>query len=321
MPLLLVACARPARAQGTPVACRDAGARAPAVDSAQLVADLFALADDSMEGRGFATAGGARARRFLQARFRALGLDSLAPGYAQPVRDSSPRTHALREGANLVGVLRGRGAPDTVLVVSAHYDHLGMRRGVVWNGSDDNASGVAALLAVARELRRAPPLHTVLLVAFDGEEEGELGSAAFVAAPPVPVARLALDLNLDMLSRSTAGELYVTGIAHRPGLRPLVEAVACVAPVRLMTGHDKGSPPADDWTGQSDHAAFHARGIPFLYFGVEDHPDYHQPTDDPDRADRGFFVGAVRTVLAAVALADRRLREVAALRAAGRASP
>jgi Zn-dependent M28 family amino/carboxypeptidase len=118
-----------------------------------------------------------------------------------------------------------------------------------------------------------------------------------------------LNVNMDMVGRNDAGELYVAGTHHYPQLLPFVERVAADAEVRLIPGHDTPNPErrSDDWTGSSDHGAFHAQGIPFLYFGVEDHPDYHRPTDELAGIQPGFYARAVRTVLAAVRLLDAGL--------------
>jgi hypothetical protein len=114
-----------------------------------------------------------------------------------------------------------------------------------------------------------------------------------------------LNVNMDMIGRNDKGELYVAGTYHYPQLRPAVQRVIPVAEVTLIAGHDTPANPRDDWTSQSDQGAFHAQRIPFLYFGVEDHPDYHRPTDDFERIQPGFFTRAVRTVLAVVREIDR----------------
>jgi Zn-dependent M28 family amino/carboxypeptidase len=210
-------------------------------------------------------------------------------------------------------------------VLSAHYDHVGVGRPVrgdsIYNGADDNASGTAALLVIAEAFRRRPPESTVVFAAFDGEEGGRRlrsGAQAFVAAPPVPRDAIVLDVNLDMVGHSAKGELYAAGASHYPFLRPVLDAVAARAPVRLLQGHDRPVPAAsDDWTFQSDQGAFHRAGIPFVYFGVEDHPDYHRPSDEVSTITPAFFVGAVRTVADAVRAFDRALDDVRRGRAAG----
>ena len=116
-----------------------------------------------------------------------------------------------------------------------------------------------------------------------GRRAGLLGARAFLAAKPVPVDAIALDVNLDMVSHSDSGELWAAGTAYTPALRPVLDSLARIAPVHLRFGHDRpGVAGQQDWTNESDQGPFHAAGIPFIYFGVEDHKDYHKPTDDPE---------------------------------------
>lgn len=269
-------------------------AAVPALDSAQLVRDLFVLAADSMEGRRVGTPGGARARAYLMQRIRAIGLT--------PVRDSIPAHFAstgrggdTTRGVNLVGVVPGTRTPDRYIVVSAHYDHVGVRDGQVYPGADDNASGTAGLLAIAAWVKRNPLAHSVIFAWFDGEEGGLRGARAFVASPPVPLASLVANVNLDMVARGDKGELYAAGATPNPQFRPILEALAAVAPVTLKLGHDDGNT-RDNWTNQSDQGAFHAQKVPWVYFGVEDHPDYHRPTDTPDKVNQGFYYRSVQTI-------------------------
>jgi Zn-dependent M28 family amino/carboxypeptidase len=201
----------------------------------------------------------------------------------------------------------GRTDADEVIVLTAHYDHVGIRDGRIYNGADDNASGVAAVLEITRRIAADPLAHTLVVALLDAEELGSQGAQAFVAAPPVALERIAVNVNLDMVSR-TDGLLWAAGAFHTPALRPILERVATRSAVELRLGHDRpGAPEGDDWTRQSDHAAFHERGIPFVYFGVEDHADYHEPTDDVERIDPGEFVGAVRTILAGLRELDAAL--------------
>ena len=303
---LLAACA------GAAATARDTGApesttRAtlPVIDSAALLRDLGVLAHDSMGGRGTGTPGSAAARAYIQAELARAGVAPLNGGFAREFEFASRADSSRQRGTNVVGVVRGTGAPDRYIVVSAHYDHLGTRGDTIYNGADDNASGTAALLAIARVIGRRPAHHSVIFAAFDAEERGLQGARAFVAAPPVPRAGIALDVNMDMVGRNARGELYAAGAHHRPALRAPLERVARDAAVTLRLGHDRPDlPPGDDWTQSSDHGPFHSAGIPFVYFGVEDHPDYHKPTDDVARIEPGFFVRAVRTIAHAVAVLD-----------------
>ncbi len=284
-----------------------------AVDTARLMTDLRTLASPEMAGRGTGTEGAAKARAFIHQRFTELGLQDPGGGIERPfvpgggtVAPGQPGGSDRATGVNLAGVCRGTQPDLPFIVVSAHYDHLGMRDGVIYPGADDNASGVAALLALASSCMERPFQHSILFVAFDAEEKGLQGARAFVAAPPVPKDRLALNVNLDMVARGDRQELYLAGLARYPQLKPLVAGVAARPPVTLRFGHDTGGG-QDDWTLQSDHGAFHGAGIPFLYFGVEDHPDYHRPTDTADKIDPVFFTAAVGTILDVVRALDDKL--------------
>lgn len=305
------ACARPGAGarveQAEPRGVAESAA-VPAADTARLMARLRALAADSMEGRGTGTPGAARARQWIVRDLQAMGVAPLAGDYAVPVRWRRRGSTEDTEAVNLVARIPGRMPGGPVLLLSAHTDHLGIRNGVTYNGADDDASGCVALLAVAEQLRRTPPQHDVVLAFFDAEEAGLQGARGFVTAPPLPLSRVALVINADMVARQDGGALWVAGTAHTPALRPLVERVAANARIPVRLGHDTpGGKPGDDWTASSDHGAFHARGIPFLYLGVEDHPDYHQPGDDADKVDAAFFGAVVEVLQALVREADARL--------------
>jgi hypothetical protein len=298
----------PAQPHATPREGLSSAAPLVAVDSVRLLRDVSVLAADSMEGRLTGTAGSERARRFLLRRFEEVGLRAFEGGFGETFAFTG-RDGTAFVGTNLVGYVRGTEFPDRYLVVTAHYDHLGIRNGEIYNGADDNASGTAALLALAERLRAEPPRHSVIIAALDAEELGLQGARAFVARPPVPLERIVANINMDMISRNDRDELYAAGTYHYPALRPFVERVAERAPVTLLMGHDRPDlPPGDDWTMSSDHGAFHQVGIPFIYFGVEDHPDYHRPTDVFENIQPGFYVRAVRTVFDFVAEIDRGLR-------------
>lgn len=271
----------------------------PTAVAPALMADLRVLSADSMRGRGAGTPDLERAAAYVARRFAAIGVEPVgASGYDRAFAlDGGGRGH------NVVGRLSGTVHPQSVLLVTAHLDHLGVRRGLVYNGADDNASGVAALLAVAEALRRDPPQHTVVFAALDGEEIGLQGAQALAADPPVPLGAILAVVNLDMVARGDGGALWASGAAHYPHLRPILEPVLAAAPVPVRFGHDGGAG-SDNWTGASDHAAFHQRGVPFVYFGVEDHADYHTPTDDADRVQPAFFAGAAEAIVAAVRALD-----------------
>jgi Zn-dependent M28 family amino/carboxypeptidase len=242
----------------------------------------------------------------LVSEVRRLGLEPVAGQYVHPFVSARRNRPDSVRGANVVAMLRGSVTPERIIVVSAHFDHVGVRNGLVFNGADDNASGTAAVLALAAHFAAHRPAHSILFAFFDAEEMGLLGARAFIADPPVSLAAIGANVNMDMVSRSDSGELYAAGAARYPQLRPLLEPLIALSPVKLRLGHDSGSG-RDDWTNLSDQGAFHAVGIPFVLFSVEDHADYHQATDDVERIQPAFYVGSVRTIAAFVSRLDAAL--------------
>ena len=286
---------------------------APASLSARLLDDVRILSADDMEGRLVGSPGGEKARAYILGRFKEIGV---TPAYGDDFAHAFPFSRAgqVNSGANLVGLIPGTGGSDRALVVMAHYDHLGVVDGQLYNGADDNASGVATLLMVAASLKQSAPRHDIILAVVDGEEGGMRGSRAMVADPAFKplLDRTVLAVNFDMISRSDKNELYASGAYHFPWLKPRLEAIAREAAVTLRLGHDAPEPKADDWTTQSDHAAFHLIGRPWVYLGVEDHPDYHRPTDDFLAIPQDFFERSAATAELAVRTFDRDLEAIAA---------
>ncbi|MES2296861.1 MAG: M20/M25/M40 family metallo-hydrolase [Pseudomonadota bacterium] len=294
-----------------------------AIDREQLLGDVRKLASVEFAGRKTGSDGSRKTQAFLQERFAALGLQMVGASYVHPFTFEHKSVKALvtpgrpfstqYTAANVIGQIRGSQYPERYLVVSAHYDHFGTREGKLYPGADDNASGVAAMLAIAAYFKAHPPLHSVLFAAFDGEEMGLHGAKAFVAAPPVPLDKLVMDLNMDMVSHNEQNEIFASGTSYTPALKPLVEQAAKRATVKLMLGHDRPMLVAgnvEDWTDSSDHGPFHDAGIPFLYFGVEDHADYHAPSDTFEHINQDFFAKVAALLVDTAVTLDRNLETV-----------
>jgi hypothetical protein len=283
--------------------------------------------DDLPPWRGqVSSRAGILAARTTGAALRAAGVDVAALA-APGERDGRPHSRALgtrarlavevrherAETANVAAILPGRdrALAAECVVVGAHYDHLGLggdaslapeQQGTVHPGADDNASGVAALLAVARAAAAAGPARrTLLFVAFAAEELGVLGSAHLVRNPPpeCPVERMQLMVNLDMVGRPRDGKVYVDGADSARGLRDVVRALAEAPPRVPLTVAFGG-----DGYGPSDHTSFHARGVPVVFLFTGAHADYHRPSDTADKVDPAAVVAVAR-------LASRVAREAA----------
>lgn len=279
-------------------------------DAQQLLKDLETLSADDMQGRRVGTPGGEKARAYVIERFKASGIAPLGASYELPfVISGGGRTGGTETtGVNVVGKIDGRNT-SRYIVITAHYDHVGVRNGEVFNGADDNASGTAALFALAKYFSTHKPANSLLFVAFDAEESGLRGARAFVAKPPVPVESMIINLNMDMIGRDSKDTLYVAGTSPQPFLTPFIERIAAKAPVKLTMGYDNSSF-KENWMGQSDHAAFCQVKIPCLYFGVEDFENHHKASDDYATMTHGFYVRAVETMIRAVEEFDANLEAV-----------
>lgn len=187
------------------------------------------------------------------------------------------------EVPNVVGILRGRSRPQEYVLIGAHYDHVGVTAlpGVadsIYNGADDNASGTAGLMLIARALGRLPkkPSRSIVFVAFSGEERGLLGSRAFVQNPPLPLKHCLAMLNLDMIGRNHPDSLLV-GVRGQ-WLESVVQAQNRALPRPFLLGRE-----AEEFFGRSDHASFARHGIPVLFLFTGLHEDYHRPSDHAEK--------------------------------------
>ena len=278
-----------------------------------MIADLKYLSSDSLKGRETGTPEMVVASRFIVRRFRESGVLKFANGYVQKF-SFVDKYKKRRNGANVVGYLGGTTNPSKYLVVTAHYDHLGIREGEIFNGADDNASGTAALFAIANFFAEHKPRHSIIFAAFDAEEKKSEGAKEFLRVANLNGLKLVLNVNLDMVSRSERNELYIAGTYHYPRLKPILKRVAKNASVNLLFGHDRPNESKEDWTLQSDHRVFHKKKIPFVYFGVEDHDDYHKPTDDFEKIKIEFYENSVRTIISAIRELDQNIDKPAEAR-------
>jgi Zn-dependent M28 family amino/carboxypeptidase len=257
-------------------------------------ADVNYLAADAREGRGVGTAGLNQAADYIARAFARIGLTQPEGGFFQEFTIDSTAPAAAHAGLggtavkNVVGVLPGRGPlAGEVVVIGAHYDHLGRGGaaigsldpdsvGVIHNGADDNASGTAALLEVARLLRSRlqGDRRTIVFVAFTAEELGTIGSLYYVQHPVEPDDSTIAMLNFDMVGRLRGGRLLALGAQTAPELKPLLDSLNARYGFEL---HAEG----DGW-GRSDQQSFYAHKIPVVHFFTDTHEQYHRVTDDPE---------------------------------------
>ncbi|HXI34194.1 MAG TPA: M28 family peptidase [Gemmatimonadales bacterium] len=277
--------------------------------------DLQFLAADAREGRGVGTKGLQDAGAYIAAAFKRAGL---RPGgdsgtYFQRFfipADAPAVLHTAFGGTpvrNVVGYVPGSSPAlaGEVVVIGAHYDHLGLggfgsldpdSTGRVHNGADDNGSGTTALLELARRLGTTKPARTIVLVAFTGEELGDLGSDYYVKhSPHGPIDSVYVMLNMDMVGRMKNDRLIVLGAATATEFAALLDS---------LNGSQFDLRASGDGWGPSDHASFYGAHRPVLHFFTDLHEDYHRTTDDwqkidfPDLARVTTFVERVAWTLA-----------------------
>ena len=301
-------------------------------DSASMMRDVRYLASDQLEGRGTGTAGNDSAAAYIARRLESIGLQPAFPSadgqlcravtgdgrapcnprYLQPfVARSVAAAHAGLPSAlpthNVAGIVTGSDPAlrGQYVVVGAHFDHLGRSSmgaldpdaaGAIRNGADDNASGTAAVIELARLLRRSPPKRSVVFATFSGEELGLLGSQYMVEHAPFALDSVQAMVNFDMVGRMRDDRLIVYGVATATELPGIVEQ-ANVEPRLQITA-------TGDGFGASDHSSFYAKNLPVLHFFTNVHDDYHRATDDAERIDAA---GLTRVV----ALAERVIRDIA----------
>ena len=246
----------------------------------QLEDHVLYLSSAECAGRETGTEGEKKAAAYIEAAFRAAGLE---------VRLQEFQGHGTT-GRNVIGIARGASAE--AVVVGAHYDHLGEAKGGWHAGADDNASGTAVLIELARRLGRRPAGRTVVLAAFSGEEMGILGSRAYVREPAVALEKTVAMVNLDMVGRLRES-LVVFGADSGDLFKRFLED----SPVKIAYNRDP--------IGPSDHTAFYLKGVPAVHLFTGAHADYHKPSDTAEKVN---FDG-LRRVTDLVEILARRIAD------------
>jgi len=257
--------------------------------------DVAFLADDNLKGRQTGTEGELEAAAYIEKRFSEIGLSpkGASGAFTQTFsfkQSSNPHeqseytqtiTDSTLTGTNVIGYIDNAG--DNIVVIGAHYDHLGMggegsldrEEAAVHNGADDNASGVAVMLKLAEALNHAESKNNFLFIAFSGEEMGLLGSNFFVKNPTIDKDAVSYMVNMDMVGRlNEENTVAVYGVG-----------TSSIFKQTLFANNDQGLNIAehDSGIGPSDHTSFYLADIPVLHFFTGQHADYHKPTDDADK--------------------------------------
>lgn len=288
------------------------------VNDEMLLQNLKVISHDSMEGRFFGTEGNNKTQKFIAKQFDLIGIEPVfSSGYIQkypytfqgkfrqnvypisnPAEDFSNVPDTTVTGGNVVAMIKGE--IKKTIVITGHLDHLGIKNGEIFNGADDDASGAAALLSIAKYFKNNTAKHTLIFAAVDAEEIGSLGCDFLLNNFPIDLENIVLNINMDMIAHNDSSELYASGLYHYPNLKKPLDNIKS-AKVNLLYGHDDPKEEGvQDWTFSSDHREFHKRQIPFIYFGVEDHKDYHKASDTFETINQEFYINAVKLIIEAI---------------------
>lgn len=298
------------------------------ITAADLKTHLLVVASDEMEGRETGSVGQKKAGEYLINHYKTNGV-SFPKGstdYYQRIPAAflnAIRNDNLLDSENICAYIEGAEKPDEVVVISAHYDHIGIKNGEVHNGADDDGSGTVALLEIAQAFAQAKkegngPKRSILFLHVTGEEHGLLGSSYYSQNPLFPLTKTIANLNIDMIGRhdefhnDSSNYVYVIGSDYlSTDLYNICEAANTNYTKLLLDYKYNDRTDPNRFYYRSDHYNFAKNGIPsvFLFSGV--HADYHQATDDVDRIE--FDALTKRTQLAFVIvweLANRKNRPV-----------
>ena len=263
--------------------------------------NLYVIASDEMEGRNTGSAGQKKAGEYIIKQYKDMGVPYPTPmsSYYQKVPANflnAKRAKGLPDSENILAFIKGSEKPDEIIVISAHYDHVGTQKGVVYNGADDDGSGTVALIEIAEAFQHATkaghgPKRSVLLLHVTGEEHGLLGSDYYSENPVFPLVNTVANLNIDMIGRcdpANCGKDYVYVIGSQmlsSDLKKINEAANNkTTKMMLNYKYDEPNDPQRLYY-RSDHYNFAKHGIPVAFYFDGIHEDYHKPTDTPDKID------------------------------------
>lgn len=326
--LFLIASAISCTSQKTSVSAISPTKYLNTITVADLKTHLNVIASDEMEGRQTGSAGQKKAGEYLINHYKAnnIPFPKGATDYYQPIPASflnAVRNDNLPDSENIWAYIEGSEKPDEIIVISAHYDHIGINNGEVYNGADDDGSGTVTLLEIAEAFSKAKkeghgPKRSILFLHMTGEEHGLLGSKYYSQNPLFPLANTISDINIDMIGRhdefhnDSSNYVYIIGSDYLSTDLYNICENANKNYVNLFLDYkynDRNDP--NRFYYRSDHYNFAKNGIPsvFLFTGV--HVDYHKATDDVEKIE--FEVLAKRAQLAftiAWELANRESRPV-----------
>jgi Zn-dependent M28 family amino/carboxypeptidase len=298
--MMLLCCLLNACSQ-TPQQCSSAIITSWSSAHSQITEDITTLSSTEFQGRKTDSEGARLTQAYLITRFTEMGLQPWQPNFAVPF--SFQHQFSTVSGVNIIATIAAKNSSNRWRVITAHYDHLGQTANKMYPGADDNASGIAGMMAIAAQWQENPPLDDVnlMIVATDAEEPGLYGSYELVTLlQQYPQMDIELSVNLDMIGHPDRRRaIYMEGqknLSNFESIKPLLmqQTQLCIRThhTNLLSGRMKKS----DWLRASDHYPFHKAGYSWVYFGVPPHAQYHTADDTIATLDIDFIVAVAETV-------------------------
>ena len=270
------------------------------ISAENLKRDLYIIASDEMQGRDTGSPGQKKAGEYMISQYKKNGIGhppSMSSYYQKVPSEYMSKRKKINDSENILAYIEGSEKPNEIIVVSAHYDHVGMNNGQIYNGADDDGSGTVGVMAIAEAFHKAKkaghgPKRSILFLHVTGEEKGLFGSSYYSDNPIFPLANTVADLNIDMIGRvdplhkDNPNFVYVVGSEMLSSqLKEAVEK-ANKATHNLYLDYKYDDPKDPDRIYyRSDHYNFAKHNIPIAFFFDGIHEDYHKPTDTPDKID------------------------------------
>lgn len=277
---------------------------------------LEVISSDKFAGRKIGTHGNLKAQNYIIKTLKELEIRPLLTTYQQPF-DHSILFNPIKYGNNIIAVIDGLKYPDQYIILTAHFDHLGQKGGKIYNGADDNASGTAALLAIAQMISFKPTDYSIVFLFTDGEEADLSGAKAFTETFPKILAKTKLNINIDMIAGANSGKKTKTlhYISYKLG------SVLLLDQYKDFIDHQKNylslkkgfrqdirsTIHRQNWHLASDHGVFYQAKIPYLYFGVGTHRNYHTPKDNYQNVNLPLFLANTQAIYQQVIFIDKNI--------------
>ncbi|HCR76444.1 MAG TPA: peptidase M28 [Chryseobacterium sp.] len=281
------------------------------IKAEDLKKNLYVIASDEMEGRDTGSPGQKRAGEYMVNYYKGLGISypkALGSYYQKVPADFMKKRGGgnLPDSENILAFIEGSEKPEEIVVISGHYDHVGTRNGVVYNGADDDGSGTVAVMEIAKAFQAAKkagngPKRSILFLHVTGEEHGLFGSEFYTDNPVFPLANTVVDLNIDMIGRDDPENrgkqyVYVIGSEMLSSQLKVINEAANKKTNNLELNYKYDDPnDTERLYYRSDHYNFAKNNVPVAFFFDGIHEDYHKPTDDVEKIDYNLL--AKRTQL------------------------